>query len=738
MALAVSPLSVGLETDLGLKWLFAVRGTVQAPADAVVVDVGERSLRRLTLSSNSLERLSCPHRAQERRRETWSRCLYARLIEALVRRGASVIVFDVAFLAPGDVKEDLALARTVETADRIVLLQKMELEYVQAAKVRLETLSNPFPAMAEAAIGMGPFPLPKVPARVDQFWSFTSSLGNAPTLPAVALQAYTRPALGVLEAAFKRAEVPVGANFLDAPLADVAREDLVAFMKSLRQDMKGRPDIAGRVRAVLEKEPREDRVVQPRRFAQALLGLYSGGDSWYLNYYGPAGTIPIIPADKILNSSATADSEQDAIAGKVVFVGAAGQGRVRHGDDFQTVFSQENGIDLGGAEIAATAFLNLLTSRPLIPLNNLSAAAVIGLFGSLVVLITYAFPVSRGIVAVSVLSASYILLTYILFAQHAIWLPIVVPLAFQLPIGVSAGLFLHYRKERISRDMAYDAIRQYLPREAADALIKHGEIGATPITIYGICLTTDIEHFTTLAEKMDAGSLAHLLNEYLEPVTQSVVRHGGSIMEIVADSLMCVWREEPRDADIRRRACLAAIDLDLAVAGFNALNPTYRMPTRIGLHAGELAIGNVGGAGRLAYAVIGDSANTASRIEGLSKHLGTRILASDTVMAGLDDVPSRRVGVYRFVGKAMPVSIFEILGQDHGENDRRERLCRSFAEALATFEAARWREALRYFEAHLAAYPDDAPARFLLTLCRDYCAKPPAVAEPWIIQMRSK
>ena len=80
----------------------------------------------------------------------------------------------------------VALARAVARADNIVLLQKMELEYLQAGKVRLETLSKPLPTIANAAIGMGPFPLPKVPARVDQFWSFMSSLDSAPTLPALA------------------------------------------------------------------------------------------------------------------------------------------------------------------------------------------------------------------------------------------------------------------------------------------------------------------------------------------------------------------------------------------------------------------------------------------------------------------------------------------------------------------------------------------------------------------------
>ena len=139
-----------------------------------------------------------------------------------------------------------------------------------------------------------------------------------------------------------------------------------------------------------------------------------------------------------------------------------------------------------------------------------------------------------------------------------------------------------------------------------------------------------------------------------------------------------------------------------------------------------------------AYSVVGDSANTASRIEGLNKHLGTRILASDVVVAGLDDLLFRRLGVYRLVGRTMPLPIFEILGRREHTDDRQEQLCRSFTNALAAFEAEAWQEAARLFEGHLATYPEDVPARFLLPFCRDYCVKPPAVAEPWIIEMRSK
>ena len=81
------------------------------------------------------------------------------------------------------------------------------------------------------------------------------------------------------------------------------------------------------------------------------------------------------------------------------------------------------------------------------------------------------------------------------------------------------------------------------------------------------------------------------------------------------------------------------------------------MPTRVGLHAGPIALGHVGGSGHLAYHVVGDIVNTTARIERLNKHLGTRILASNEVASDLDALLLRPLGSFKLVGVSSPVSI---------------------------------------------------------------------------------
>ncbi len=94
----------------------------------------------------------------------------------------------------------------------------------------------------------------------------------------------------------------------------------------------------------------------------ALAGLYEGGDQRYLNFYGPPGSIPNIPYNAVFNDGSTTDFN-----GKVVFIGLSDLYDPGQPDRFYTVFTNDDGVDLSGVEIAATAFANMLTDRSLRP-----------------------------------------------------------------------------------------------------------------------------------------------------------------------------------------------------------------------------------------------------------------------------------------------------------------------------------------------------------------------------------
>jgi adenylate cyclase len=205
------------------------------------------------------------------------------------------------------------------------------------------------------------------------------------------------------------------------------------------------------------------------------------------------------------------------------------------------------------------------------------------------------------------------------------------------------------------------------------------------------------------------------------------------VTDIVGDGTTCVWMPAP---GANGDACAAALDIERAVAVFNRAHGPG-LPTRIGLHAGWVMVGNVGGGGRFAYSVVGDTVNTASRIEQLNKQLGTFILATEEAGLGLEDeVIVRPLGAFRLVGKNEPVRIGELICLADGHRDR--DWLRRFAAALAAFRAGDWQPAHDAFQAFLERHPDDGPSRFYLDLAEAYLDGGNSPTDPEVIELQRK
>ncbi|MGH8628133.1 MAG: adenylate/guanylate cyclase domain-containing protein, partial [Gammaproteobacteria bacterium] len=214
-------------------------------------------------------------------------------------------------------------------------------------------------------------------------------------------------------------------------------------------------------------------------------------------------------------------------------------------------------------------------------------------------------------------------------------------------------------------------------------------------------------------------------------------RHNVDVTEFRADGIMCAWIAERSEASVRRKAVLAALEAVDAVARFKERHALARSPLRIGLEAGTVYVGHAGGGGHFVYSIVGDCANTAARIEGLNKPLGTHLLASQAVLDGVDKLLVRPVGEFRLVGKSEPLPIVEILSSEDSATEAQVLLCERFAEALEVLKTGQGAKAAELFEAVLREDPNDGPARFHLARCRGY-QKSSASDVPYIVSMDSK
>ena len=215
----------------------------------------------------------------------------------------------------------------------------------------------------------------------------------------------------------------------------------------------------------------------------------------------------------------------------------------------------------------------------------------------------------------------------------------------------------------VQRRFAQGALGKYLPRSIAQEIIEHPEL----LSLHGekkqiFVLFSDLEGFTKLSHALEPEMVAKLLNRYLETLSQVVLDHGGVIDKFVGDAVVAFWGAPIALPDDGARAAAAGYALWQAGEDFrNSIDPGLPPvgKTRVGLHFGEAVIGNFGGKSRIQYTALGDSMNTAARLEAANKALYSSVMASREFAerSGLDWW--RPMGRVVLRGRSKPVDLFE-------------------------------------------------------------------------------
>jgi adenylate cyclase len=219
------------------------------------------------------------------------------------------------------------------------------------------------------------------------------------------------------------------------------------------------------------------------------------------------------------------------------------------------------------------------------------------------------------------------------FTTTGSWYPLIVPVFFQTPLAFFGAVLWKYFDTHKERQNIRKAFGYYLPEKVVEQLSRNvAEVKTNSQLVYGICLYTDADQYTALAETMHPKDLGSLMNQYYEAVFEPVRQYGGIVSDVVGDAMLALWATAQPDAALRKQACLAALDISSAVQRFIQSASSWQIPTRIGLHSGAMLLGNVGALDHYEYRAVGDIVNTSSRIEGLNKQLGTRILVSEEVL----------------------------------------------------------------------------------------------------------
>lgn len=171
---------------------------------------------------------------------------------------------------------------------------------------------------------------------------------------------------------------------------------------------------------------------------------------------------------------------------------------------------------------------------------------------------------------------------------------------------------------------------------------------------------TDVTGFTTLSERLGPEVLMPLLNDYFDGMSQIVLKHGGTIDKFIGDAVVAIFGAPADQSDHAKRAVACALALDDFAEGFRESQAEHGFKiTRIGIHTGPAIVGNVGGSTRFDYTAIGDTVNTAARLESVNKHLGTRICIGGATAAAAPDMAMRPIGELVLKGKRVGIAAFE-------------------------------------------------------------------------------
>lgn len=693
-----------IETSLGLDTLFQIRGVRQPPDEVVIVAMDEASESQLGLGQDLT---------------AW-RGFHGKLIEQLQAQGVKLIVFDLQFLL-SQPQNDPPLAQAIKSAGNVLLVECVQklrrgtedffgrdecsesnkLPFVETAGQSAEPLPEqliamrkiaPLPQIADAALDHAPVYLTydSKSSVIREVWIYLDALGEMPNLPLVAWLHY-------LQLNGSLAGIMTHGQKLSDWLTQMRREcvgsgDSFAMADSLHSDLNHR-----------------------------LHKLICGGDSRYLDFYGPQKTLRMESYSDVYFGKA------QNLKDKVVFVGKANRrfapGRT---DYFATPFIGAG--KTAGVEILATEFANLLEDRFVeMPLSFLAVGSAYGL---LLALLLVVYDGMAGVVLCLLLTGCYVAVVVACFTAYALWLPVAVPVLVQWPLASLLAFLLSRHDLLNERQRILAFVGQVFPQwieavpGAKQWLADESPAAALKRDVWGLCLATDIEGYTAVAARHSSQQLWSLLNNYYQALGQPVEAHDGIVVDVTGDSMMAVWLQQNAEARCNA-ACRAALDIGLAVDGFNRQANGFELPTRIGLYEGDLTLGPVDAAKGVYYRAIGDTVNTASRIQGVNKYLDTHVLASASIAKDLQGFVCRPVGVFRLIGRELPVELVEIVGKTGEVDQSRCQQLKLFETGLVAFQLTDWLQAISCFKTVLDDYGYDGPSRFYLELAVEYQAQPP-------------
>lgn len=230
-------------------------------------------------------------------------------------------------------------------------------------------------------------------------------------------------------------------------------------------------------------------------------------------------------------------------------------------------------------------------------------------------------------------------------------------------LDMSYGFIVEARTKRLITHL----FGKYVPTELVEEMSKNPE---QVVSMEGesremTILFSDVRGFTTISEGLDPKELSLLMNAFLSPLSAVVNKHNGKVDKYMGDCIMAFWGAPKPEPDHARKAILAGLEMQQKLV---ELQPSFKargwpeIHIGVGINTGKVSVGNMGSEVRVAYTVMGDAVNLASRLEGITKQYGVGVMVGENTKNAVPDFVYRELDLVKVKGKNEPIAIYEPLG----------------------------------------------------------------------------
>jgi adenylate cyclase len=336
----------------------------------------------------------------------------------------------------------------------------------------------------------------------------------------------------------------------------------------------------------------------------------------------------------------------------------------------------------------------------------------------------------------------HILICQFFFSNKGWILNVVYPLSVILLLYVGKNIYKYLVEVRQKRWIRR-AFSTYLAPSVVQQLIESPdklELGGEQRNI--TAFFSDVQGFTSISERLTPHELVELLNEFLTEMTDIILRHEGTVDKFEGDAIIAFFGAPNELKNHPEVACKASIDMQNRMVELrnhwrSQDKPELKM--RIGLCTGPAVIGNMGSKNRMDYTMMGDTVNTAARLEGVNKIYGIYTLVSDSTQQGLNgNIFAREIDSINVVGKDEPVTIYEPMGYTGDIDSNRVDMTKQYAAGLNAYRNRQWDTAVELFQAALSLVSDDGASKTMLERCFEFKESPPGEGWNGSYTMRTK